>query len=104
MNDLILSDKYLQYLAGLVTDDRNLHDDLVQEGRIHVWKLMERNEQRPKQYYVVAAKRRMRDICSGNGMPVGHIPHRGWVDVMHPRRPPVDSYEKIVSDAYEWDV
>ena len=78
--EAVLSDAYLQYLARLTTEDKSLHDDLVQEGRIKVWQTEKEHPDRPRQYFVAAVKRRMTDLCTGNGRFTGHTGRRGVTD------------------------
>jgi DNA-directed RNA polymerase specialized sigma24 family protein len=77
---MIITDAYLHYLANLATEDKSKHDDLVQEGRIKVWQLQERFADKPRQYFVVAVKKRMMDLCTGNGRSTGHTGRRGVTD------------------------
>lgn len=93
-----LPDAYLQYLAGCVTDDRSLHDDLVQEGRIKAWQAWAKEPDKPRQYYVVAVKRRMIGLCSGRERPTGYAGRRGYVDAMSPKHPYPESVQEMTED------
>lgn len=87
---MTLSDAYLTYLAKGVTMETAMIDDLVQEGRIKCWKM---EEGHPRQYYVVAVKRRMVSLLSGNEAFTGATGTRGYKDAMSRKAPhaPLDS-------------
>lgn len=63
-------------------DDR--HDDLVQEGRIAMWKALSTYDPSKgalPSWLTTAAKTRMKDVAYGHGQPTGKEPTRGRRDV-----------------------
>jgi DNA-directed RNA polymerase specialized sigma24 family protein len=93
-----LSDAYLQYLAKWTTQNQALHDDLVQEGRIRVWQAWQKEPGKPRQYYVVAVKRRMMGLCMGVERFTGHAGRRGYVDAMSPKHKAPEALAALLED------
>jgi RNA polymerase sigma factor (sigma-70 family) len=69
------------------------HDDLVQEGRIAMWralKTFDPDKGALPSWVTRAARTRMRDVAHGHGKPTGHEPNRGsaeavpsvWIDAL----------------------
>lgn len=73
-------------LLGLQSAD---HDDLVNEGRIAMWRAGESFDGRDKvdvrgaliAWSIRAAEMRMKDLAHGHGRPFGHTPVRGMREV-----------------------
>ncbi len=97
-----LTDAYLQYLAQSVSHDPSLYDDLVQEGRIKQWQAWNKEPGKPRQYYVVAVKRRMLGLCMGTARFTGFPGRRGYVDAMSPKHSPLSS-TNVLLDSPEFD-
>lgn len=60
--------------------DRERHDDLVQEGRIAMWRALETYDETRgslPSWLTRAAEMRMRDLAWGTGQPTGHEAVRG---------------------------
>lgn len=60
------------------------HDDLVQEGRIAMWRALATHDPAKgslPSWLTQAAKMRMRDVASGKGQPTGHVANRGSREV-----------------------
>lgn len=58
-------DTYLGRVARNLTDDTNVIEDLVQEGWIKAWQVMQKQPGKPQGFYGVAARRRMQEILTG---------------------------------------
>lgn len=75
--------KWLHYMAYQLTKDDSLHEDLVQEGRIAMWRALRTHD--PEKgalptWVTTAAKARMKDLARGHGQPTGHEARRGVVE------------------------
>lgn len=73
---------WLHKTASGMTSNEADHQDLVQEGRIEIWKALERADEGQATiagYVTVAAKGRMLDIVSGRRRQVGHTAPEGKV-------------------------
>lgn len=68
-------------------------DDLVQEGRIAMWKASTTYDPQKgslPSWVTGAARMRMKDVAHGHGRYTGHTGRRGWTDAMSPKvSPPV---------------
>lgn len=83
---LLLADyhKWLHYIAYKMTDDDSIHDDLVQEGRIAMWRAMQTHDPDKgalPSWVTTAAKQRMKDFLYGHGQPTGREATRGSREV-----------------------
>ena len=74
-------ERWLHAVANdLLPPDSPLHDDLVQEGRIAMWRSLERYDPSKgalPSWVTAAARLRMKDFAHGTGRPFGHTPRRG---------------------------
>lgn len=98
-------DRWAHTLANglLRLPDHEMHDDLVQEARIAMWRAGDTYDPalgaRPS-WLTSAAKMRMRDVARGAGQPFGHEPVRGHVE---PQAESLDAaIETYGEDAAEW--
>jgi DNA-directed RNA polymerase specialized sigma24 family protein len=67
-------------------------DDLVQEGRIAMWKAYEKYDDCKgtlAPWLTNAARMRMKDVAHGHGRWTGHKSHRGWIDATSHRLLPL---------------
>lgn len=86
------------YLPGGVLDSEI--DDLVQEGRIAMWKssLTHDPEKGAQPAWLTrAAVNRMKDISHGHGRWTGHTGRRGVTDAMSPHAPRPLSLDSLLS-------
>lgn len=63
-------------------------DDVVQEGRIAMWKAYQAYEDCKgtlAPWLTNAARMRMKDVAVGHGRWTGHTGRRGWIDAMSPK-------------------
>jgi DNA-directed RNA polymerase specialized sigma24 family protein len=77
-------------------------DDLVQEGRIAMWKAYQAYDDCKgtlSPWLTNAARMRMKDIARGHGRYTGHTGRRGWTDAMSPQTLYLD---ELLSD-WEFD-
>jgi hypothetical protein len=86
-------------IAGRKTDIR---DDLMQEGRIEIWRLWQRKPGQRPGYYANAARGRMRDVAFRTAKPTG-APERKARDVtdeylMVSMEEPLDEYGTTLHD------
>jgi DNA-directed RNA polymerase specialized sigma24 family protein len=83
-------------------------DDLVQEGRIAMWKAFEKYEDCKgtlAPWLTNAASMRMKNIAFGHGRYTGHTGRRGWTDATDRNKPRVLSLNLLteLSDDGEFD-
>jgi RNA polymerase sigma factor (sigma-70 family) len=76
-------DKWLHAVANRLTDEAH-HDDLVQEGRVAMWRALQTYDESLgalPSWLVRAAEMRMKDVAWGRGQPFGHEAVRGVREV-----------------------
>lgn len=76
-------------------------DDLVQEGRIAMWRALEKYDDCKgtlAPWLTNAARMRMKDIAFGHGRWTGHTGRRGVTDVMAKSVPPPVRLEALLDD------
>lgn len=72
--------RWLHATANRISDSHGDHDDLVQEGRIAMWRALETYDESLgslPSWLTRAALQRMRDVAWGHGQPFGHEAVRG---------------------------
>lgn len=72
-------EKWLHAVANSITTPA-LHDDIVQEGRVAMWRALETFDASKgalASWLTHAAEMRMKDVAWGKGQPLGHEPMRG---------------------------
>lgn len=77
-------------------------DDLVQEGRIAMWKAFDRYDDCKgtlAPWMTNAARLRMKDVAHGHGKYTGHTGRRGWTDATDRNRPRVVSLNLLMAMA-----
>jgi DNA-directed RNA polymerase specialized sigma24 family protein len=80
-------------------------DDLVQEGRIAMWKAYEKYDEAKgtlAPWITNAARSRMKDIAHGHGRWTGHTGRRGVTDAMSPHVPRPLALDILLED-WEFD-
>lgn len=80
--DYVLADyhRWLYRVAKSISFDTHRHDDLVQEGRIAMWRAMATHDPTRgalASWLTTAAETRMRDVAYGKVQPTGHEAMRG---------------------------
>lgn len=76
-------------------------DDLVQEGRIAMWKAYEAYDDCKgtlAPWLTNAARMRMKDVATGTGRWTGHTGRRGWTDAMSPKVQRVLGLDMLLDD------
>lgn len=81
--------------------DRDI-DDLVQEGRIAMWKAYAAYDDCKgtlAPWLTNAARMRMKDVAHGHGRWTGHTGRRGWTDATARNKPAVISLDSLMDRA-----
>ena len=104
-----VSDRLLYFIANKL----NLYgtadvDELVQEGRIAVWRLWQeyqwvRNKEAPRTsaYYAKVAQRRMQKLCFGHAATFGGFPRQGYTDALNHSDKILDDEEVFFEPSHE---
>lgn len=86
------TDSLLKSMVLEHVNDRSWDDDLIQEARIHVWRVQSKKPGRSRAWYNKCARTRIREVAKRQTF-TGHSGRRGYP--MDPLRRPHDSLDEI---------